>query len=674
MKRFLSILLFIACFTTCLTAQSLSDNEVLQAAITYQAQGLGSQDIAKELIRRGATIDQLQRLQQKIADIQRSTIQRSNTSTRTQQTLREDNSEQVYNNQDDLTVNGKKSSIYGHDIFRHAENGYSPSMNQATPKNYILGAGDQVQIDIYGASQEQWVETISPDGNITISGYGPIHIGGMSVLAATRKLKATLGSRYQHSQIMLSLGQTRSISVQVMGEVLVPGNYQLSAFASVFSALYAAGGISEQGTLRNIKIYRGSELIQTIDLYGYLTEGTTGNERLEDGDVLIVGAYEELVTISGKVKRPMTYEMRKGETIDKLLQLAGGFSGNAYTGAVRISRKNQGAMSVSTVRNEQFETFVVMDGDYVAVDSILPRFQNTIAIRGAIFRPGKYGLSEELHTITQLIGMADGATEDAYLERGVLYRMKLDRTYQAIPMNLQDIIDGRSEDVELKNEDELFIPSKREQLNRQYVVIHGEVFHPGTFPYAENERVEDLILRAGGLTEKASISKVDVSRRVIDPAATEESQIKSETFTVEIEQDMAITDKGFLLKPFDEVFVRQSPSFSKQMNVEVRGEILFEGTYTMKTQNDRLSDLVKTAGGITKHAHINGARLKRVMNQEEYIRRQQLLKINKAASSNDSVDINKLDLKDVYYVGIDLEAAIKNPEAMKISSCVKAMY
>ena len=660
MKRFISVLL-ITTFTAVLWAQSLSDQEVIKIALSYKEQGLSTTDMAKELVRRGATVEQLQRLQKEWQQAAADNAQSSDKNNRNS-TLREDNGETFDRAGMNEQLSEKASSIYGHDIFRRAGKGFSPSMNQATPQNYTLGAGDEVIIDIYGAGQLSVRNTISPDGTIIFEGYGPVHLGGLTIQEATRRLKNTIGTRYQGSQIMLSLGQTRSISVQVMGEVNMPGSYQLSAFANVFSALYAAGGITETGTLRSIRIYRNNQLANTADLYAYLTQGaSSANERLNDGDIVVVGAYEELVTVSGKVKRPMSYEMRQGETIAALLQLAGGFSGDAYTAAVRVNRKNQGAMSVSTVRNEQFESFALMDGDSVAVDSILPRFQNTVAIQGAVFRPGQYGLSEELHTISQLIGMADGAMEEAYLERGVLYRMKLDRTYQAIPLDLEDILAGNAEDIELRNEDELFIPSKHEQLSRQYVVIHGEVFHPDTFAYAENERVEDLILRAGGLTERASTSKVDVSRRVIDPSATEESQIKSETFTVTIEQDMAITDKGFQLKPFDEVFVRQSPAFGKQMNVQVRGEILFEGTYTMKTQDDRLSDLVKAAGGITAHAHINGARLQRTITEEERIRRQQLLKMNKAASSKDSVNIEKLDLGNTYFVGIDLAAALKNP-------------
>ena len=653
MKRFISVLL-ITTFTAVLLAQSLSDQEVIKIALSYKEQGLSTTDMAKELVRRGATVEQLQRLQKEWQQAAADNAQSSDKNNRNS-TLREDNGETFDWAGMNEQLSEKASSIYGHDIFRRAGKGFSPSMNQATPQNYTLGAGDEVIIDIYGAGQLSVRNTISPDGTIIFEGYGPVHLGGLTIQEATRRLKNTIGTRYQGSQIMLSLGQTRSISVQVMGEVNMPGSYQLSAFANVFSALYAAGGITETGTLRSIRIYRNNQLANTADLYAYLTQGaSSANERLNDGDIVVVGAYEELVTVSGKVKRPMSYEMRQGETIAALLQLAGGFSGDAYTAAVRVNRKNQGAMSVSTVRNEQFESFALMDGDSVAVDSILPiikkkkkktdsldMFSNVDAV---IFTQNFYLLKKanfnNIHALNTLIESTDNLSL-----RGIL----------------EDILAGNAEDIELRNEDELFIPSKHEQLSRQYVVIHGEVFHPDTFAYAENERVEDLILRAGGLTERASTSKVDVSRRVIDPSATEESQIKSETFTVTIEQDMAITDKGFQLKPFDEVFVRQSPAFGKQMNVQVRGEILFEGTYTMKTQDDRLSDLVKAAGGITAHAHINGARLQRTITEEERIRRQQLLKMNKAASSKDSVNIEKLDLGNTYFVGIDLAAALKNP-------------
>lgn len=661
-KKIIATLLF--AFAISLTATAMTDKEVMATTIQLYQQGMDEMTIAKTLIKQGASVEQLQRIKSQLETEMKEKGSNGVTKAQNAQTNgRTNNGESaILVRQERENMQPREGKlIFGQDIFRKEEMSFEPLMNVPTPANYTLGAGDEVIIDIYGASQEQFKESISPDGNITISGYGPIHLAGLNVSEATRRLRNTLGSRYQSSQLMLTIGQTRSIHVNVMGEVAMPGSYQLSAFATAFHALYMAGGVAETGTLRTIKIYRANKQVATIDLYDFLMNGNTGSDtRLEDGDVILVGTYDELVEIKGKIKRPMYYELKQGETMDKLLYYAGGFSGDAYTDGIRVKRRAGGAQSVHSVRNDAFESFALMDGDKVQVDSILPRFKNTVSIRGAVFRGGQYGLSDNLKTVRQLIEAADGPTEHAFLNRGVLYRMKLDRTLIAVPIDLQAIIDGTAEDIELHNEDAVVIPSQYEKLSKQYVVIHGEVFRPDTFPYAENESVEDLILRAGGLTERASTSKVDVSRRVIDPKATDENSIKSQSYTVELHDNLAVTEHGFILEPFDEVYVRMSPAYGKQMNVSVRGEILFNGTYALKTQDDRLSDLVKAAGGLNSHAYAKGARLMRVMNEEERARRDQLIRHNKTASK-DSVDMEKLDLETQYYVGIDLEAAIKNP-------------
>lgn len=663
MKRLFSLILVLTLSMG--LAYAISDKEVMKTAMELYGEGYSEMDIAKALIKQGASVEQLQRLQSQLLSMRDG---KSSSSSKKSDYLksnsREDNGEEL----DSLLlwdmwdIEKPAKLVYGRDIFRTRSTSFKPQMNQATPKNYVLGPGDEVIIDIYGASQEQFEEEISPDGKITIEGYGPISLAGLTLSDATRRLRATLGSRYQSSQILLTIGQTRSITVNVMGEVLVPGAYQVSAFADVFQVLYLAGGVAETGTLRSIRVYRAGKQVSELDIYNYMMNGTQpANSRLEDGDVVIVGTYDALVEIHGKIKRPMFYEMKKGETLDKLLYYAGGFAGDAYTDGVRVNRRAAGAMSVHTIRNAAFESFAVMDGDSVAVDSILPRFRNTVEVRGAVFRPGFYGLDENLKTLRELIDMAGGVSEDAFMSRAVLYRMKLDRTFQAVPVALDDIMSGAAADVELRNEDQLYVPSQQEKLEKQYVVIHGEVYAPDTFRYAENESVEDLILRAGGLTDRASTSKVDVARRVIDPKATDESSIKSQTFTVELRDSLEVSEHGFILQPFDEVYVRMSPAYGKQMNVSVRGEILFDGTYSLKTQDDRLSDLVKAAGGLSSHAYAKGARLQRVMTEEERMRRDQLVRMNKAASRRDSVDIDKLDLGDKYFVGIDLESALKNP-------------
>ncbi|MBR0310684.1 MAG: SLBB domain-containing protein [Paludibacteraceae bacterium] len=653
---------------------AITDQQIIQSALSLYQQGKSEQEIAQQLLRNGASLEQLQRVSRQVNMLQQTSAQQASVSGAQPSSQRQNNGETTpaTNNQalqfvqqmfgEPMPEKQEKLKVFGQDIFRTPDAQFQPNMNQATPKNYTLGAGDEVIIDIYGASQLNVRGTISPDGTVTIDGYGPVTLGGLTIIEATRRLKNTVGKRYQGSQIMLSLGQSRTITVNVMGEVVLPGSYQLSAFANVLNALYMAGGITDKGTLRQIRVFRQNQLLSQIDLYSYLMDGVLdGDVRLEDGDVVIVNTYSALACIDGKVKRPMYYELKPDETLDRLLYFAGGFSGEAYTDAVRVMRKNNGAQSVHTIRNADFASFRLMDGDSIDVAAILPRLKNTVEIQGAVFRPGFYGLDENVTTIKSLVAAADGLSEDASATRAVLYRMQLNRTYLALAIDLQGILDGTTDDVELKNEDQLFVPSRKNELENLIVVIHGEVYQPDTFAYALNESVEDLILRAGGLTEKASLSKVDIARRVIDPKAKEEMQIKTQLFTVELNDSLGLNEHGFLLQPYDEVFVRRSPAFGQQMNVRIQGEVLFEGTYTMKTQDDRLSDLVLQAGGLSSHAFTAGARLQRQMTEEEKLRRDQLLKINRAASAKDSVNMDKLDLGETYWVGIDLAEALANP-------------
>ncbi len=656
-----------------LQVMAMTDQQVVQLAMSLYNQGKSEQEIARQLLASGATVEQLERISSQAGfSMQDNASSTPPSSTPAVDRMNNDEEEELAADEIaeqrmmELALQGTNmgggSNVFGRDIFRKSESKYTPRVNVPTPKNYTLGAGDEVIIDIFGAGQLNVRRTITPDGMINIENYGPIQLSGLTIIEATRRLKNTIGTRYQGSQIMLSLGKTRSINVNVMGEVHVPGSYQLSAFANVMNALYAAGGVSEKGTLRAIRIFRQNQQLSEIDLYKYLLDGNLeGDVRLEDGDVIIVNTYNALVNIDGKVKRPMYYEMKQDETLDRLLYYAGGFSGEAYTDAVRVVRKNDGAQSVHTIRNADFGSFRLMDGDDVEIAAILPRLKNTVEIEGAVFRPGYYGLDENVQTIRSLVAAADGLSEDASAGRAVLYRMQLDRTYLAVTIDLQGILDGSVEDVELRNEDQLFVPSKKNELENMVVIVHGEVYRPDTFAFAHNESVEDLILRAGGLTEKASSSKVDIARRVIDPKAKEELQIRTQLFSVELKDSMGIDEHGFLLEPYDEIFVRRSPAFGQQMHVRVRGEVLFEGTYSMKTQDDRLSDLIMQAGGLNSHAYRAGARLQRRMTPEEKIRRDLLIKINRAASDRENVNMDKLDLGDTYWVGIDLEAALANP-------------
>ena len=587
----------------------------------------------------------------------------------------------------DTTEKPNKKKVFGRDIFSNKDLSFEPLMNIATPQSYVLGAGDQVSVDIYGASQKSVDCTVSPDGDIVIEGYGPIRLGGLSVAAAKAKLRSTLGSRYQSSRINLSLGQTRTVSINVMGEVVKPGTYTLSAFASVFNALYMAGGTNDIGTLRNIKIYRGNRLVSVCDIYDYILNGKmTGNVRLHDGDVIIVGPYDCLVNITGKVKRPMYYEMKRNESLQTLLRYAGGFTGDAYKKAVRVNRKTGREYSVYNVEEFDMSSFRVTDGDSVSVDSILPRYANTVEIKGAVFRPGMYQLGDGINSVRTLVQHAEGLTEDAFTAHAVMHRMKPDRTLRVIPVDIKGIMDQTVADIPLKENDVLFIPTKQTAMNDQTISIHGEVMYPGIYKYADNETLEDFVLQAGGLTDRASTVKVDVSRRVGNPKALATDSVIAKNFSFALKDGFVVDgEQGFVLQPFDEVFVRKSPQYSEQQNVSVDGEVTFPGTYTLSRRQMRLTDLLAAAGGATNLAYIHGARLERRTNETERKRMEAALQMQKeqlqqelmtlAASQNNGSSLQqvgqqnneeqlkKFQVPNTYPVGIELDKAIANPNS-----------
>ena len=587
---------------------------------------------------------------------------------------------------DDEKKEDKGRKVFGRDIFNNKDLTFEPAMNIATPQNYVLGPGDAVSVDVYGASQKTFDCTVSPDGQIVIEGFGPIQVGGLSVAAAKARIRSTLGSRYSSSRISLSLGQTRTISVNVMGEVKVPGTYTLSAFSTVFHALYMAGGTNDLGTLRNIKIYRRNHLISVCDIYDYILNGKmTGNVRLNDGDVITVGPYDCLVNITGKVKRPMYYEMKKNESVGTLLKYAGGFTGDAYTKAVRVNRKTGREYAVFNVEEFDMSSFHVADGDSVSVDSILPRYHNTVEIKGAVFRPGMYQLGDGINSVRTLIQHAEGLTEDAFTNRAVMHRMKDDRTLKVIPVDVKGIMSGDAADIPLKENDVLFIPTRQTAMTERTITIQGEVQYPGIYKYADNETLEDFVLQAGGLKETASTVKVDVSRRVVTPHALTTDSIIARNYTFALKDGFVIAgEQGFVLQPFDQVYVRKNPSYSVQQNVTIEGEAQFPGTYTLSKRNARLTDLLKAAGGITDIAYIKGARLERQANADEKARmeaaykmqqeqlQQQLLQLA-ASSQNSNImqigseakksQLEKFQVPNSYPVGIELDKAISNPQS-----------
>lgn len=718
--------------TVAAAQSSMTDEQILQFVMKENANGTSQAQIVTKLMQKGVTIDQIRRVKDKYErqaknkglgtvtpknEEESDGRQRKNNSKKkssnnddeespqyrlkdTREKKKNRNEEVVYDEtnedwlmmQDELNTfipdttamlekllaEKRKKKVFGRDIFNNKELTFEPNMNIATPQNYILGPGDAVYIDIYGASQKTIESTISPDGEVTIEGFGPVQVSGLTVAQANARLRSTLGARYSSSKIKLTVGQTRSIMINVMGEVKNPGTYTLPAFATVFHALYMAGGTNDIGTLRNIKVYRNNRLVSVVDIYDYILNGKlTGNVRLADNDVIAVGPYDCLVNITGKVKRPMFYEMKRNESVGTLLKYAGGFTGDAYKKSVRIVRKTGREYSVYNVDEFDMSAFQLADEDSVSVDSILPRFSNMVEIKGAVFRPGMYQVGGDINSVKTLIEHADGLREEAFTARAVMHRMKKDRTLEVVPVDVEGILDGTVPDIPIQNNDVLFIPTKQEMMEEQTITIHGEVQYPGIYKYADNETLEDFVLQAGGLKQTASTVKVDVSRRIVNPKALTTDSVIARTYTFALKDGFVIDGTpGFKLMPFDEVYVRKSPGYYKQQNVVVEGEVMFSGTYTLSKKNQRLSDLIKSAGGVNDRGYIAGARLERKVNDSERARMEAVLKKakeeaeqmeieaakeNKKLDLKDSEKIKKFEVPEFYSVGIELDKALANP-------------
>lgn len=699
----------------------MSDDQVVKYVMEQQEKGKDQQYIVSQLLQRGVTVEQLRRIRKKYEaeqqqpgalDLTGSTQDKSGKSRlRTEKEKRLDERQKKSGNmirsRREMLESGEKTvrqeqldeeigfmdidsliyyqkyfeedetQVFGRNIFYNEMLTFEPSLNIPTPASYRLGAGDAVIIDVWGASQVTYEKTVSPDGTVTLEDIGPLSLAGMTVAEANEYVKKQLARFYSGSNVTLTVGEVRSVQVQVMGEVMVPGTYTLSALSTAFNALYAAGGINNIGTLRDIKVYRGGRILSTIDVYDYILNGNTkGNVRLEDNDVIVVGPYDCLVNIRGKVKRPMFYEMKESESVASILDYAGGFAGDAYTNNIRLVRKSGREYSVYTVGEFDMNGFLLKDGDSLYVDSVIPRFSNVAEVRGAVFHPGQYQMDGSIKTVRQLIKAADGLREDAFVKRAVMHRQKEDLTMEALSVDIEGIMAGTTPDIPLRNNDILFIPSAVEMKGEQTLTIEGEVNFPGIYQYAESTTIEDLVLQAGGLTEAASMARVDVFRRIKNPDAVQDDEKLAETFSFSLRDGLALGDgQGFHLQPYDEVFVRKSPAYSEQRNVKISGAVNFEGEYAMDNKDYRLSDLVEAAGGLSSLAYAKGARLQRTLTDEEKQQRETSMKNSQIQlyeeslrseraydmAKADSILNMRLDLGDTYPVAINLERAMQNP-------------
>ena len=696
------------------TAQTITDDQVVKMILAEKESGTDEATIARKLLQKGATPAQIRRIKEKYEQEQsglgaidltgkgeKSTRLRGDKEKNTNFVIsKEENGadgkqkkNKAKEDQEELQQNmafldldsvvyyknllKEETPVFGRNLFNNELLTFEPAMNIPAPADYILGAGDQVIIDVWGASQMTFDNVISPEGFIVVEGVGRIKLAGLTVAEADKYVNGVLSEYYSGSSISLSIGDIRNVKVEIVGEVVAPGSYTLSAFSTLFNALYMAGGISELGSLREIKVYRNGKQVSKIDVYDYIINGNnTGNIRLQDNDLIVVAPYNAIVNIQGKVKRPMMYEMKKDESLAKLLAYTGGLTGDAYDRNIRVIRKSGREYSIHTVEKNSFGAFGLVDGDSVYVDSIIPRFSNMVEVKGAVFHPGMYQMDGNIRTVLDLLDAADGLQEDAFLARAVMHRRKADRRLEVLAVDLEGILDGTSPDVELRREDVLYIPSMNDMRGQETLKISGEVNYPGVYEFAENTTLEDFVLQAGGLTNVASTAKIDIYRRVYDPKSLEGGDTITEVFCFALKDGFVIDGTpGFELAPFDEVHVRKSPVNNLIKSVTVDGAVNFKGDYAMHSHDYRLSDLVKDAGGFAASSYPQGARLYRKMSLEEKMQRDNMIKQSQKQIFEDALRSDKafdmaisdslINLNatfgDAYLLDIDLKNAVDNP-------------
>ena len=640
----------------------MSDEQVVSMLKEARDQGKSQEEMIVLLSQRGVTREQLERIRANYTENTREEVEASGTTDRAR-------TEVPVEATAPQRGTAAVDRVFGREVFNSELLTFEPNLNIATPNDYVLGPGDEVIIDIWGDSKQTLRQQIAPDGTITDPQMGPIVLNGLSVEEANARLSnaysriySTMNGTSPTTYMKMSLGEIRSIRVNIMGEVVVPGTYTLPSLASLFHALYSAGGVNNIGSLRDVKVNRGGKQIANVDVYEYLLHGRSDLDiRLEDGDVIIVSPYQNLVSIGGKVKRPLIYEMADEETLATLLDFAGGFTGDAYKKAVRVVRKSGREYQVFNVEEGQFASFALTDGDEITVGAVLDRFENRVEIRGAVYRAGMYALDGNVSTVRQLIEKAEGVREDAFLDRAVLYRDLPNTMREAQSVDVKKLLANEIEDITLRKNDVLYIPSIFDLNEELSISVRGAVGNPGTFRYVEGMSLEDVIVQAGGLRESASVVKIDVARRIKNPKSTETTNTLAENFTLTLKDGLVIDgQEDFVIQPFDEIFVRTSPGYQVQQSVTITGEVLFAGEYVLSEKGERLSDLVEKAGGVNPDAYIAGARLVRQMNEFERRRVESILRVARQ-STRDSVDLSSIDFGNDYYVGIDLGKALEKP-------------
>jgi protein involved in polysaccharide export with SLBB domain len=573
-----------------------------------------------------------------------------------------------------------KPKIFGAELFANSNITFEPNLRMATPKSYVIGPDDELLIDLSGDNEANYKLKVNPEGVIRLQYAGPVSVGGLSIEQATAKITSKLGGTYQslrngRTVVSVNLGNIRSVKITILGEVVKPGTYTLSSLSTVFNALNASGGPNTNGSFRKIQVIRNNKVVSTIDVYDFLLNGIQkGNIRLQDQDIINIPVYQSRVEIAGEIKRAALFEVLSTESLDDVIRFAGGFTNQAYTAQIKVLQNTNKERRIIDVPANQYATHGPLNGDKYLVETILDRFENRVEIAGAVFRPGKFELDKGL-TLKGLIRKADGLTEDAFLNRGYINRLNADNTLALISFDVAKVLAGTDPDVTLQREDKVSISSLFDLRDEYKVSIQGEVRAPGSFEYADNMKLEDVIQMAGGFKEGATPNRIEISRRIKNSDAMSASARTAEVFTVNVDANLKVIGDNFLLKPFDVISVRNSEGYQVQKHVKLEGEVLYPGIYTITNKNERISDLIKRAGGLTPTAYVEGASLKRpgaekvnpadknaINNKDEEDKKLLALKRAQESGVKDTLKTDlehKLIQSDL--VGIDLERILKKP-------------
>jgi len=601
----------------------LSDAQVRNFVNQVEASGLSEAQLEQVAAARGMSSNEISKLRARVNKLSSASKQASPAN---QSALRQDSigstagisqSSNDVNTEADKALNELKSKIFGASLFQNANPQFEPNLNLATPKNYVIGTGDELMIEIYGYSEASYKLTVSPEGNINIPNIGVVSVSGSTIESASTRIRNSLSSIYSGisngtTSVNITLSNIRSIKVILTGEIVKPGTYTLPSVASAFNALYASGGPTLNGTMRDIRIIRNGRVISTLDVYDFLVNGSlTNNITLQDQDVIFVPPYYKRVELIGQVKHPALFELKTGETFDDLLKYAGGFTEYAYQDRIQVLKNTGRERRIEDLLSSQFSQYEPESGDKFTITRILERFENRVTISGAVFRPGNYELSPGL-TLSMLIKKADGVKEDAFLNLGYITRLKPDLQPEQISFNVANILAGTDPDIQLKKEDKIFISSIFDIKDAYSLKIDGEVRNPGTYEYAEGRTIKDLILEAGGFKESATPLRIEISRRMTDTDITSKDGDMAEIFQLDLSKNFTGKDADFILKPFDMVFIRTAPGYETQKTVRIEGEVLYPGNYAISKKDERITDIIQRAGGFTPFAYIKGASLKRM--------------------------------------------------------------